>query len=192
MPGELNAEISQGGVNVSGGQRQRLAMARALVRKPEIYLFDDSFSALDLATDARLRAALGPATMLFGNLNFVAIAVLGGIRVANGAMTIGGIQAFIQYSRSFTQPLAWMASMVTMLQSGIASAERVFELLDAEEQSPDVSADESSLPCRRLFRRIDRSRLRRGARGDRGCGARCGPSGPSPRCSERARASASS
>ncbi len=60
MPGGLNAEISQGGVSVSGGQRQRLAMARALVRKPEIYLFDDSFSALDLATDARLRAALVP------------------------------------------------------------------------------------------------------------------------------------
>jgi ATP-binding cassette, subfamily B, multidrug efflux pump len=60
MPGGLNAEIAQGGVNVSGGQRQRLAMARALVRKPEIYLFDDSFSALDLATDARLRAALVP------------------------------------------------------------------------------------------------------------------------------------
>ena len=60
MPGGLAAEIAQGGVNVSGGQRQRLAMARALVRKPEIYLFDDSFSALDLATDARLRAALAP------------------------------------------------------------------------------------------------------------------------------------
>ncbi|MEP7216612.1 MAG: ABC transporter ATP-binding protein [Anaerolineaceae bacterium] len=62
MPGGLKAEISQGGVNVSGGQRQRLAMARALVRKPEVYLFDDSFSALDLATDARLRAALMPYT----------------------------------------------------------------------------------------------------------------------------------
>lgn len=58
MPGGLDASISQGGVNVSGGQRQRLAIARALVRRPEIYLFDDSFSALDLATDARLRAAL--------------------------------------------------------------------------------------------------------------------------------------
>ena len=62
MPGQLNAEIAQGGVNVSGGQRQRLAMARALVRRPEMYLFDDSFSALDLATDAKLRAALGPYT----------------------------------------------------------------------------------------------------------------------------------
>jgi len=62
MPGGLEAPISQGGTNVSGGQRQRLAIARALVRRPEIYLFDDSFSALDLATDARLRAALVPWT----------------------------------------------------------------------------------------------------------------------------------
>ncbi len=60
MPGGLEAPISQGGTNVSGGQRQRLAIARALVRKPELYLFDDSFSALDLTTDARLRAALAP------------------------------------------------------------------------------------------------------------------------------------
>jgi len=62
MPGGLDATIEQGGTNVSGGQRQRLSIARALVRKPEIYLFDDSFSALDLATDARLRAALEPYT----------------------------------------------------------------------------------------------------------------------------------
>ena len=62
MPGGLEAPIAQGGTNVSGGQRQRLAIARALVRQPEIYLFDDSFSALDLATDARLRAALAPYT----------------------------------------------------------------------------------------------------------------------------------
>jgi ATP-binding cassette subfamily B protein len=60
MPGGLRARIEQGGTNVSGGQRQRLSIARALVRKPQIYLFDDSFSALDLTTDARLRAALKP------------------------------------------------------------------------------------------------------------------------------------
>jgi ATP-binding cassette subfamily B protein len=62
MPGQLAAPIAQGGTNVSGGQRQRLAIARALVRRPSVYLFDDSFSALDLATDARLRAALAPVT----------------------------------------------------------------------------------------------------------------------------------
>jgi ATP-binding cassette subfamily B protein len=62
MPGGLEAPISQGGTNVSGGQRQRLQIARALIRQPEIYVFDDSFSALDLATDARLRRALRPIT----------------------------------------------------------------------------------------------------------------------------------
>jgi ATP-binding cassette subfamily B protein len=62
MPGGLDAPIAQGGTNVSGGQRQRLAIARALVRRPEIFLFDESFSALDLGTDARLRAALRPVT----------------------------------------------------------------------------------------------------------------------------------
>jgi ATP-binding cassette, subfamily B, multidrug efflux pump len=62
MPGGLHASIEQGGTNVSGGQRQRLSIARALIRRPDIYVFDDSFSALDLATDARLRAALLPYT----------------------------------------------------------------------------------------------------------------------------------
>ena len=62
MPGGLHARIEQGGTNVSGGQRQRLSIARALIRRPDIYVFDDSFSALDLTTDAKLRAALGPYT----------------------------------------------------------------------------------------------------------------------------------
>jgi len=62
MPDQLDSSIAQGGTNVSGGQRQRLAIARAVIRSPAIYLFDDAFSALDLATDARLRAALKPVT----------------------------------------------------------------------------------------------------------------------------------
>ena len=75
--------------------------------------------------------------MFLGNLNYVAIAVVGGLRVASGALTLGDVQAFIQYSRQFTQPLTQLASMVNVLQSGVASAERVFELLDAEEESAD-------------------------------------------------------
>jgi ATP-binding cassette, subfamily B, multidrug efflux pump len=72
--------------------------------------------------------------MFIGNLNYVVIAVLGGLRVASGSMSLGDVQAFIQYSRQFTQPLTQVASMVNLLQSGVASAERVFELLDAEEE----------------------------------------------------------
>ena len=72
-----------------------------------------------------------PIMMFVGNLNYVVIAVLGGLRVASGTMSLGDVQAFIQYSRQFTQPLTQVASMLNLLQSGVASAERVFELLDA-------------------------------------------------------------
>jgi ATP-binding cassette subfamily B protein len=78
-----------------------------------------------------------PATMFIGNLSYVAIAVVGGLRVASGTMSLGDVQAFIQYSRQFTQPLTQVASMANLLQSGVASAERVFDLLDAEEERPD-------------------------------------------------------
>jgi ATP-binding cassette, subfamily B, multidrug efflux pump len=79
-----------------------------------------------------------PAIMFIGNLNYVFIAVIGGLRVASGSMSLGDVQAFIQYSRQFSQPLTQVASMSNLLQSGVASAERVFELLDADEQVPDV------------------------------------------------------
>ena len=79
-----------------------------------------------------------PMMMFIGNLNYVAVAVVGGFRVASGSMSLGEVQAFIQYSRQFTQPLTQLASMVNLLQSGVASAERVFELLDAEEESADA------------------------------------------------------
>ena len=78
-----------------------------------------------------------PAMMFIGNLNYVVIAVVGGLRVASGSLTLGEVQAFIQYTRQFTQPLTTVASMMNLLQSGVASAERVFELLDADEQRPD-------------------------------------------------------
>jgi ATP-binding cassette subfamily B protein len=78
-----------------------------------------------------------PAMTFIGNVSYVAIAVIGGYRVATGSMSLGDVQAFIQYSRQFTQPLTQVASMANLLQSGVASAERVFELLDAGEQEAD-------------------------------------------------------
>jgi ATP-binding cassette subfamily B multidrug efflux pump len=78
-----------------------------------------------------------PLMMFVGNLNYVLVAVVGGLRVAHGSMSIGDVQAFIQYSRQFTQPLTQVASMANLMQSGVASAERVFEVLDAAEQVPD-------------------------------------------------------
>jgi ATP-binding cassette subfamily B protein len=78
-----------------------------------------------------------PSMMFIGNLNYVLVAVIGGLRVASGSLSLGEVQAFVQYSRQFTQPLTQVSSMINLLQSGVASAERVFELLDAEEQVPD-------------------------------------------------------
>lgn len=78
-----------------------------------------------------------PAMMFIGNLSYVGIAVLGGLMVASGNLRLGDVQAFIQYSQQFTQPLAELGGMAAVLQSGTASAERVFELLDEEEQEPD-------------------------------------------------------
>jgi len=85
-----------------------------------------------------------PIMMFVGNLNYVVIAVLGGLRVASGTMSLGDVQAFIQYSRQFTQPLTQVGSMLNLLQSGVASAERVFELLDADEESPDATGRTAS------------------------------------------------
>ena len=80
-----------------------------------------------------------PGTNFVANLNYVVVAVLGGIQVAQGVLTIGSVQAFIQYSRQFSQPMAQLAGMINLLQSGVASAERVFALLDTVEQRPDHS-----------------------------------------------------
>nr|WP_245356972.1 ABC transporter ATP-binding protein [Paeniglutamicibacter kerguelensis] len=87
-----------------------------------------------------------PVMNFISYLSYVGIAVVGGLRVASGQMSLGDATAFIQYSREFTQPLGQMAGMANMLQSGVASAERTFELLDAEEQDPDTITDK--LPAR--------------------------------------------
>ncbi|HET7432352.1 MAG TPA: ABC transporter ATP-binding protein [Nocardioides sp.] len=96
-------------------------------------LFEASFGAQFVS------GLIMPTMMFIGNLNYVVIAVLGGLKVANGSISLGDVQAFIQYSRQFTQPLTQVASMTNLLQSGVASAERVFELLDAPEQEPDAT-----------------------------------------------------
>ncbi|MEW2485469.1 ABC transporter ATP-binding protein [Streptomyces sp. NPDC048411] len=83
-----------------------------------------------------------PLMMFVSNLNYVLIAVVGGLRVASGSLSIGDVQAFIQYSRQFSMPLTQVASMANLVQSGVASAERIFELLDAEEQDADPSTGE--------------------------------------------------
>jgi len=84
-----------------------------------------------------LSGVIMPSVQFLGNLNYVVIAVLGGWRVASGAISLGDVQAFIQYSRQFTMPITQIAAQMNMLQSGLASAERVFEFLDAPEEAPD-------------------------------------------------------
>ncbi|WP_329623600.1 ABC transporter ATP-binding protein/permease [Streptomyces sp. NBC_01255] len=83
-----------------------------------------------------------PVMFFVSNINYVLVAVVGGLRVASGTLSIGDVQAFIQYSRQFSMPLTQVASMANLVQSGVASAERVFELLDAPEQEPDAPTSE--------------------------------------------------
>lgn len=132
--GELNAQIEEtftGHALVKVFGRQREVEQRFLEKNEQ--LFTASFGAQFVS------GIIMPAIMFVGNLVYVAIAVVGGLLVTTGAMTIGGVQAFIQYSRQFTQPLSQLGSMANLLQSGVASAERVFELMDAPEQTPDPS-----------------------------------------------------
>jgi ATP-binding cassette subfamily B protein len=132
--GMLNAQIEEtftGHAIVKTFGRQREVERRFAATNDELYAA--SFGAQFAS------GTIQPALMFLGNLNYVGIAVIGGLRVASGAMSLGDVQAFIQYSRQFTQPLTQFASMVNVLQSGIASAERVFELLDAEEQVSEES-----------------------------------------------------
>ena len=130
--GALNAQIEEAYtghelVKVFGRQRE---VEAAFAAKNE-ELFKASFGAQFIS------GIIMPSMMFIGNLSYVAIAVVGGLRVASGTMSLGDVQAFIQYSRQFTQPLTQVASMANLLQSGVASAERVFDLLDAEEETAD-------------------------------------------------------
>ncbi|GAA1855764.1 ABC transporter ATP-binding protein [Pseudonocardia ailaonensis] len=114
----------------------RRAEVEEIFREKNEALYQASFRAQFIS------GIIMPSMMFLGNLNYVLVAVIGGLRVASGSMSLGDVQAFIQYSRQFTQPLTQAASMANLLQSGVASAERVFELLDAAEQSPDPEVPE--------------------------------------------------
>jgi ATP-binding cassette subfamily B multidrug efflux pump len=143
--GKLNGHIEEAFtghelVKVFGRQRE----VEEVFRQRNEALFQASFSAQFIS------GLILPAMTFVGNLSYVAIAVIGGYRVATGTMTLGDVTAFIQYSRQFTQPLTQVASMANLLQSGVASAERVFELLDADEQEADPASP--ALPAARSGR----------------------------------------
>jgi ATP-binding cassette, subfamily B, multidrug efflux pump len=130
--GALNAHIEEAFtghelVRVFGRRRE---VEAAFAEKNE-QLFGASYLAQFIS------GIIMPSMMFIGNLNYVLVAVVGGLRVASGGLSLGEVQAFVQYSRQFTQPLTQVSSMINLLQSGVASAERVFELLDADEQVPD-------------------------------------------------------
>ena len=127
--GRLNSHIEEtfsGATLVKVYGRQAEAERVFEVENEE--LFKASFSAQFVS------GLIMPIMMFVGNLNYVLVAVLGGLRVASGSLSLGEVQAFIQYTRQFTQPLSQVASMTNLMQSGVASAERVFELLDAPEE----------------------------------------------------------
>jgi ATP-binding cassette subfamily B protein len=136
--GELNGQVEEaysGHALVKVFGRHREVEQRFIEKNAELY--EASFGAQFIS------GIIMPAMMFVGNLVYVAIAVVGGLFVSNGSMTLGDVQAFIQYSRQFTQPLSQLGSMANLLQSGVASAERVFELLDVDEQSADPAPAET-------------------------------------------------
>ena len=114
----------------------RSAKAQEIFDQQNHNLYEASFRAQFLS------GIIQPAIMFLANFNYVSIAVIGGYRVVTGAMTLGDVQAFIQYSRQFTMPIMQIAGQLNLLQSGLASAERVFELLDAEEQPAERDSGE--------------------------------------------------
>jgi ABC-type multidrug transport system fused ATPase/permease subunit len=130
--GRLNAHIEE---SYSGFTLVRTYGQRARIEDEFRRLNDEVYQANFGAQ--LISGLLSPATAFIGNLGYAAVAVVGGVQVATGQITVGSIQAFIQYVRQFNAPLNQVASMYNTLQSGVASAERVFELLDEPEESPD-------------------------------------------------------
>ncbi|WP_364305777.1 ABC transporter ATP-binding protein [Paenarthrobacter nitroguajacolicus] len=141
--GELNGQIEEtytGHALVKVFGRQNEVQEKFRAKNGELY--QASFGAQFVS------GLIMPAMTFIGNLVYVGIAVVGGLQVASGSMQLGDVQAFIQYSRQFTMPLAQLGSMANMLQSGVASAERVFDLLDEEEESAEPDPVPPSGPSR--------------------------------------------
>jgi ATP-binding cassette, subfamily B, multidrug efflux pump len=141
--GQLNAQIEEtftGHALVKTYGRQRAVERRFKDTNDELYR--SAFGAQFMS------GLMQPLSMFLGNVQYVIVAVVGGIRVHTGAISIGDVQAFIQYSRNFSMPLTQLASMMNVFQSGIASFERVIEFLDAEEQIPDPVASLDAPPVR--------------------------------------------
>jgi ATP-binding cassette subfamily B protein len=139
--GELNAQVEEaftGHAIVKSFGRQHEVEERFREKNDELY--ESSFGAQFMSS------LMQPATMFLGNVQYVIVAVVGGLRVASGAISIGDVQAFVQYSRTFSMPLTQLASLMNIFQSGIASLERVLEFLDAEEQSADPESDPAPRP----------------------------------------------
>ena len=141
--GNLNAqaeEVFTGHTVVKSFGRQREVEARFRAENDELY--EASFGAQFTSS------LIQPAMIFMGNVQFVLIAVVGGLQISSGAITVGDMQAMIQYARQFSQPLTLLASMAATFQSGIASLERVIELLDADEQSPEPAEPGRDAPVR--------------------------------------------
>jgi ATP-binding cassette, subfamily B, multidrug efflux pump len=139
--GSLNAQVEEtftGHAIVKAFGRQQEVEKRFRDKNDELY--EASFGAQFMSS------LMQPATMFMGNVQYVIVAVVGGLRVASGAITVGDVQAFIQYSRTFSMPLTQLASMMNVFQSGIASLERILEFLDAGEQVPDVAPAQAEPP----------------------------------------------
>lgn len=130
--GLLNAQVEE---TFTGHELVKAFGRRAEVEKT----FDEQNEALYTSSWKAqfISGMIMPSIMFLGNLNYVAVAVVGGLRVASGQLSLGEVQAFIQYSRQFTQPLTQIGSMFNLMQSGVASAERIYEVLDETEESPD-------------------------------------------------------
>jgi len=131
--GSLNGHIEEtftGHTVIEAYNQQNKVIKRFDEENKKVY--ESSFKAQFISSIIR------PSVNLLNNLNYVVICIIGGIRVTTGQITLGGVQAFIQYSRQFTQPVIQVASIVNVLQSTTASAERVFELLDEKEEIPDT------------------------------------------------------